>query len=248
MAQRTGRRCRRSGASAGSRSAAGTTTSFEIIVASAVVSTMIIPSPAEKPPRNTSHESALRPPSSGSDRTNVSACDREPEEEPPERDRQDEDVHREEVRGEEPHRGAHVPLVGRLHHGDVELARRRTTATPETSMCRSQVGDAVAAEEVRHRGRRRGGRLAEHVREAVEAAVRHVQPGGGERDELHHRLRRERDHEAGVALRRADAPEPEHGEDHEERDERRADAVPHPRIREVAAAARHEAERRAIAS
>ncbi len=136
---------------------------------------------------------------------------------PGNRDRQDEEIDRQQVEREEPERAIEMALVDILHDHDLELARQAEDGGHGEEGHGDPVDAAHDAGVLVQRldGRRRGA-FGEEVAEAMEDAIGHEQADGGERHQLEDRFEGDRDHHAGMVLVRMEAAAAEeHGEDGE---------------------------------
>ena len=124
------------------------------------------------------------------------------------RQRNDENVDRDEIERKEPRGRAHVALIAVLDHGDVELARQQQDAAGRQECGRDPCGRVRhARKHAADGGIGRGARG--EIAQAVEHPPRHVDADGDEGDELDEGFHRDREDEAvlvfgGVDVARAE--------------------------------------------
>ena len=169
-----------------------------------MVSTMTMPVAADRPPMKANSASHGRCSAIGSVSTKVSASTVPlgKVQQAAERDRQHEDVDRQQVEREQPDRLVEVALVHVFHHRHLELARQEHDGghRQEGERGPRRVVAAVAADREQ---RAQLGHLAGAAEDVVEAVVHPEGDEQAHRDEgeqLHHRLECDRRHQALVAL------------------------------------------------
>ena len=146
------------------------TRSLQTMVANAIVSTMIIPVAAERPPMKTISASMGCCSFIGTASTKVSASTPPPgeQQQPGKCDGQHEYVDEQEVQREQPHRLPEVALVDVLHHQYLELTRQYDDGPHGEQRQRDPTGvsrDAVDGEESAQRAR--GFCLRENLEPAI---------------------------------------------------------------------------------